>query len=147
VQGVSQLEDVLPQATLQSVKELFIDCYWITDNVPEWPPAPEWPTSWSQLTNLTKLSTAFKYEVGDVDFMPFKGLYHFPVLLTEMSSLKDICFTTDFEGIDDIEQLHVPSLVSHLPQLRRLQIDVVETGATVLEEKKVLEARADQGQS
>jgi len=117
------LGSVLPLKTLQNVRDLTLRCR--LHNLGE----PEWPTTWSQLTDLTRL--AFQC----FDHVPN---YHLPEFLTSLRGLRNLELKTQFShSVNPIED-YLVLVASCLTQLTRLQMNVVnrwaESSGIVFEE-------------
>jgi len=113
-QSLSDLQDrpfdlVLPIRTLRNVRDLDLTCH-----------SSEEPlcTTWSQLTNLTKL--ALHCQTSD------KSQYYFPEVLTDLRSLREVETTTEISHLDNSGQDYLVLIARCLRQLTRLQINVAE---------------------
>jgi hypothetical protein len=107
---VPDLDHVLPPTTLQTLKELTLDCIFSS--------LPEWPIAWRRLTVKCK------------SFLPLSPpdgpwyLYHSPHFLTELTGLKELEVSKDYFDFQDSEEEYLPSLAICLVLLTRLRIDL-----------------------
>jgi hypothetical protein len=106
---VGALDRVLPVNTLQNVKDLDFHCF-VHEN------EPLWPTTWSQLTNLTRLAL----QCEDADEPGF----HFPEFITDLRSLKDLEYTIEIGDFYSSGEEYIVLMTRCLKQLTRLQINV-----------------------
>jgi len=109
----SAMGDVLPFETLQNVQDLTFGCHIHSFD------EPVWPTTWSQLTNLTRLS------------LHCKGIFptfYLPEFLTGLRSLRDVGITTGFSQLNHSGEEYLVLLLGCLKQLIRLEIIVGTRG-------------------
>jgi hypothetical protein len=103
-----ELDHLLSVKALWSVKDLALA--FSLNTLQE----PMWPTTWSQLTNLTRL----KFHCKDNNEM-----MHLPDFLTELRSLRDLEFAIRFSQLHDPGEGFLVLIASCLPQLTRLFVD------------------------
>jgi len=82
----TQWDHHLSVKTLQNVKDLALDFLMYSWDEDEEPVEPVWPTTWSQLTNLTKLD----FHCRDSEYNEI-----LPEFLTKLGSLRDLELTLD----------------------------------------------------
>jgi len=115
-QPLSDLQDrpfdlVLPVRTLRNVRDFELNCLLHSFGEREC-------TTWSQLTNLTKL--ALHCQASD------KSQYYFLECLTDLRSLREVETTTEIYHLDSSGQDYLVLIARCLRQLTRLQINVAE---------------------
>jgi hypothetical protein len=110
-----ELDHLLSVKALWSVKDLALGVFLDILQEPVWP-TTVWPTTWSQLTNLTRL----KFHCKDENEM-----MHLPDFLTELRSLRDLELAIRFRQLDDPGEGFLVLIASCLPQLTRLFVDVI----------------------
>jgi len=101
------LGSVLPLKTLRNVKDLTLSCH--LHNIEE----PEWPTTWSQLTNMTKLAFGCDEDLT---------IYHRPEFLTELRSLQELKFTTEFDHFERTGEEYLILIAMCLPFLQSIVV-------------------------
>jgi hypothetical protein len=109
--------DLLSVKTLQNVKDLALDLHFLNHHKSE---EPVWPTTWSQLTNLTRLAFRWTRYGGR-----YGGTKYLPYFLMDLKSLRDAELATKYHTFGRRSVANDLVLLSTcLTQLTRMQINI-----------------------